>query len=97
MSNNATRDASYITKKNSAKALNSDYTSKLADVNSGVNTFMVVQSRNQTSAEIVTARKLGCFFCAKETALRDKADGKPYNANLLDMPNSSTCSCGGRR
>ena len=96
MSNNATRDASYITKKNAAKALNADYLAKVSDVNSGKNTFMVTQSRNQTSAEVVTARNMGCVFCAKSAALTAKADGQAYDANLLDMPNATACACGGR-
>lgn len=93
MSNNATRDASYITMKNAAKALNADYNAKLADVNSGKNTFMVTQSKNQTSAVIVTERNLGCMFCAKSAALTAKANGEPYNENLIDRSNAGPCSC----
>jgi hypothetical protein len=95
MSANAMRDASYITKKNQAVAVNAGYTQYTSALNAGAKYVAPQQPKGGYSSQILLQRNLGCAECARRNNLIAKQDNQPYDANLLPIPNATPCgSCG---
>ncbi len=92
---NAKRDASYITKKNAAVAINANYVGATNQILAGQSKFMVTQTPGQMSADVLKQRDLGCYTCTQNTNAGLAPNGAGYDQNLANRDNGTYPSGGG--
>ena len=89
------RDASYITQKNAAVAVNAGYTDAKAAVDNNTSDFLNFQTRNNYSADLLKVRDLGCYTCTQQSNVANKNSGASYDPNNLVQANGTFPTSGG--
>lgn len=91
----AKRDASYITRRNAAVAVNASYTEAKAAVDANSIDFLKFQNRNTFSADLLKERDLGCYTCTQNSNVTAKGTGNAYDPNILPKDNGTFPTSGG--